>query len=101
MSCLVHVSVLHRFSPCCRQCVPKHSQYYVILCMQFIQNQGILLNVTSNNHIEASLHMDLLTFTIFYSITKIHNAVIPFFFNCCPKEEIAHLGLGHREENIV
>ncbi|RDY02840.1 Syntaxin-binding protein 5, partial [Mucuna pruriens] len=32
--------------------------------LQFIQNQGVLINVTSNNHIEASIPMDLLTFIV-------------------------------------
>jgi hypothetical protein len=33
---------------------------------QFIKNQGILINVTSNNHIEASIYilMNLLKFVI-------------------------------------
>lgn len=28
------------------------------ICMQFIQNQGFLINVSFNNHIEASVSMD-------------------------------------------
>ncbi|KAH1206127.1 Craniofacial development protein 2 [Glycine max] len=71
--------------------------------LQFIQNQGVLINVTSNNHIEASISMDLLTFIVWDIDKKLLSDVY------MAKEEITsfavihhslYMYIGHSNGNI-
>jgi len=84
--------------------------------MQFIQNQGILINVSFNNHIEASVSMDELIFLIYISTFKLplhfitrqsftikihhvnNNVQTEVIQKIYGNKDISHIGLGHRQE---